>query len=52
MNVDVSGHNLRLEVSVCNAYIANQFQPTFPRGGGGGGDPLVEVAVNSKEENS
>ncbi len=29
--------------------ITNQFQ-TPP--GGGGGDPLVEVTVNSKEENS
>jgi hypothetical protein len=24
---------LRLEISVCNAYIANQFQTTFARGG-------------------
>ncbi len=39
---------LRHVVYVYNFYIANQFQPTFA--GGGGGDPLVEVAVNSKEE--
>jgi hypothetical protein len=39
---------LRLEVSVYNVYITNQFQTTFTRGGGG--DPLVEVTVNSKEE--
>ncbi len=37
---------LRLEVSVNNVYeyIPNQFQTTFA--------PLVEVTVNSKEENS
>jgi hypothetical protein len=28
---------LRLEVSVYNVYITNQFQTTFARGGGGGG---------------
>ncbi len=33
---------LRLEVSVCNVYITNQFQTTFA--------PLVEVTVNSKDE--
>ncbi len=45
---------LRLEVSVYNFYITNQFSNHifFARGGGGGGDPLVEVTVNSKEENS
>ncbi len=37
---------LRLEVSVYNVYI----QTTFAQGGGG--DPLVEVTVNGKEENS
>jgi hypothetical protein len=37
--VKVSGHNLerlRLEVSVYNVYIKNQFQTTFAQGGGGG----------------
>jgi hypothetical protein len=42
---------LRLEVSVNNVYITNQFQPTFARGEGGG-SKIFEVAVNSKEENS
>ncbi len=37
----------RLEVSVYNVYITNKFQITL---GGGGGNPLVEVIVNSKEE--
>jgi hypothetical protein len=32
--------------------LQNQFQPTFSRWRGGGGNPLVEVTVNSKEENS
>jgi hypothetical protein len=38
--VEVSGHNLivlRLEVSVYNIFITNQFQTTFARGCGGGG---------------
>jgi hypothetical protein len=35
---------LRLEVSVYNVYITNQFQTTFA--------PLGEVTVNSKDENS
>jgi hypothetical protein len=44
---------LRLEVSVYNVYITNPFESTFARGGGGGWwNPLVEVTVNSKEENS
>ncbi len=45
---------LRLKVSVYNVYITNQFQTTFARGGGGGGElnPLAEVTVNSKEENA
>ncbi len=34
--------------SFTNFYIANQFQTAFA--GGGDGDPLVEVTVNSKEE--
>jgi hypothetical protein len=43
---------LKLEVSVYNVFITNQFQTTFARGGGGGGgNPLVEMTVNSKEEN-
>ncbi len=37
--------DLRLAVSVYNDYIANQFQTTF-------WNPLVEVNVNSKGENS
>jgi hypothetical protein len=41
---------LRMEVSVYNVHITNQFRTTFA--GGGGGNPLVEVTVNSKEENS
>ncbi len=45
----VSGHilessQLRFPYTI---YITNQFQTTFARGGGG--DPLVEVTVNSKE---
>jgi hypothetical protein len=45
---------LRLQVSVYNVYVTNQFQTTFALGWGGGGveNPLVEVTVNSKEENS
>jgi hypothetical protein len=43
---------IRLEVSVYNVFITNQFQPTFARGGGGESNPLVEVTENSKEENS
>jgi hypothetical protein len=39
----------RLEVSVYNVCIANQFQITFARREV---DPLVEVTVNSKEEHS
>ncbi len=36
--LEVSGHRvLRLEVSVYNVYITNQFQATFARGEGGGG---------------
>jgi hypothetical protein len=42
---------LRLEVSVYNVYITDQFQTTFTRGGGGGVNPLEEVAVYCKEEN-
>ncbi len=40
---------LRLEVSVYNVYMTNQFQATFAEGGGG--DLLVELTVNSKEKN-
>jgi hypothetical protein len=44
---------LRLEVFVYNvyAYIRNHFQPTFAQGGGGG-NLLVELTVNGKEEHS
>ncbi len=38
-----SGHNLesfRLEVSVYNVYITNQFLPTFAQGGREGGDKI------------
>ncbi len=45
--VEVSGHNLersQTEVSVYNVYITKQFSTQF--------NPLVEVTVNSKEENS
>jgi hypothetical protein len=44
----------RLEVSVYNVYITNQFPTTFARGRGGGWvlNLLVEVTANSKEENS
>ncbi len=38
----------RLEVFVYNVHITNQFQTTFAQRGGG--DPLVEVTVNTKEE--
>jgi hypothetical protein len=38
---------LRLEFSVYNFYITTQFQTTFARGG----DPLVQMTLNSKEEN-
>jgi hypothetical protein len=37
---------LRLEVSVYNVYIKNQFQTTFAQGGGGV-NLLSEVTVNS-----
>ncbi len=43
---------LTLEVSVYNGYITNQFQTTFVGGGGGGVESVVEVSINSKEENS
>jgi hypothetical protein len=39
---------LRLEVSVNNVYITNQFQTTFAQGSGEH-SPLVEVTVNRKE---
>ncbi len=43
---------LRLEVFVYNFYITDLFQSIFAQGGGGGVNPLVEVTMNSKEENS
>ncbi len=51
MNVQIrwgSGHNF--ESSVYIVYITNHFQTIFFQRGGG--DLLVEVNVNSKEENS
>jgi hypothetical protein len=42
---------LRLEVSVHDVYIANQFQTTFAQEGEVV-NPLVELTVNSKKENS
>jgi hypothetical protein len=41
----------RLEVSVYNFYITNQFQTTFAQGGGGVGLNLL-IEANSKEEHS
>jgi hypothetical protein len=44
---------LRLEVSLNNIYITDHFQTTFAeRGRGGDKNPLVDVIVNIKEENS
>ncbi len=43
---------LRLEVSVYNVYIRNQCQTTFAQGAAGEQNLIVEVTVNSKEENS
>jgi hypothetical protein len=42
---------LRLEVSIYIIYITNQFQTTFAQGGRGI-ISVVEVTMNSKEENS
>ncbi len=43
---------LRLEVSIYNVYMTNQFQTTFAWGGGGGVKSVVlEVTFNSKGEN-
>jgi hypothetical protein len=53
--VEVCGHNLlRLEVSVYNVYITNQFQTTFAQEGGEGGgwSKIRKETVSSKEENS
>jgi hypothetical protein len=52
--VEVSGHNLeshRLKVPGYKVYHTNQFQINFALGWGGR-DPLEEVTVNSKQENS
>ncbi len=52
----VSGYNIetsRLEVSVYNVYITNQFQTNFAWAGVGGGwgeKSIVDVTVNSKKE--
>ncbi len=43
---------LRLDVYVYNVYITNQFQTTFAGGWGGGGKSVVEVTVNTQEENA
>jgi hypothetical protein len=48
---------LRVEVSVYNVYITNQFQTTFAQGSGAGGGWGVKSvsggdSMNSKEENS
>ena len=43
---------LRLEVFVYNFYITDLFQAIFAQGGGGEENLLVEMTVNSKEENS
>jgi hypothetical protein len=43
---------LRLEVSIYNVYITNQFHTTVAQGERGKLNPLVEVTVNSKEGNS
>jgi hypothetical protein len=51
MNVEVSGHNLESSSDLKIPY-TDQFQTTFAQGGGGGMKSLVEVTVNSKEENS
>jgi hypothetical protein len=40
---------VRLQVSLYNVDDTNQFQTTFA---GGGGGTLVELTLNSKEENS
>jgi hypothetical protein len=45
--VEVSGHNLEI-----TCLLTKQFQATLARGGGGGEDSLIEVTLNSKEENS
>ncbi len=43
---------LRLDVSIYNVYITNQFQTTFAQEGEGEQPHLVDATVNSKEENS
>jgi hypothetical protein len=51
--IEVFGHNLecsyRLEVSVNNVYVTNQFQPPLAQGGV---KSVGECTVNSMEENS
>jgi hypothetical protein len=42
---------LGLEVSIYNVYFTNQFQTTFAQEGKEEENSLVEVIVNSKEEN-
>jgi hypothetical protein len=43
---------LRREISVYNVYNKNEFQTTFAQEGEGEKNLLVEVTMNSKEENS
>ncbi len=43
---------LRLEVSVYNVYITNQYQTAFSQGEEGSEFCYIEVTVNSKEKNS
>ncbi len=53
--VEVSGHNLKSSQtldSVNKVYITNQFKTTFAQARRVGVNPLVEVTVNRKEENS
>jgi hypothetical protein len=49
--LDIILRVLRLEVSIYNVYITNKFQTTFAQGGRGV-KSVVEVTMNSKEENS
>jgi hypothetical protein len=51
--IEVSGHNLESSQTYATFTLQTSFKPLLLGGGGGGGfNPLVEVTVNSKEENS
>jgi hypothetical protein len=53
--VEVSGHNLEfsdMRFPYTMFTLQTSFKPLLLKVGGGGYNPLVEVAVNSKEENS